>query len=192
MSVTQTPWHQDIGWHKHLSTNACISCRTAVSYTAYENGFSVWLILGGRIMTCCICDVCLPIFRQLSDHLSFIYVNGNVMFLIYFLLATPEVVKTTISVTTRDGWSHGHLCEAHNSRIISIFLKPKSAWLICREPRHVILIMAIWDAKFVKKEGKCQTMITILSVIDGLPVNYSRSGPSYMMSPEINDMISVS
>ena len=64
------------------------------------------LIRGGRIMTCWICDVGLPIFRQLGDRLSFIYVSGNVMFPIYFSL---EVVKTTISVATRDGncfWPH--------------------------------------------------------------------------------------
>ena len=45
---------------------------------------------------------------------------------------------------------------AHTSRAISILLIPNSVWVICREPRHEILIMAIWDAQFVRKDGLCQ------------------------------------
>ena len=150
------------------------------------------LIRGGRIMTCWICDVGLPIFRQLGDRLSFIYVNGNVMFPIYFSL---EVVKTTISVATRDGklflttWCWYW---AHKSRAISILLTANSVWVICREPRHVILIMAIWDAQFVRKDGLCQKKVTYLSGVDALPVVYLRPGPSNMMSLEISDLISLS
>ena len=97
--------HQDTGWRKHL--HQLYKRLHQLSYysklRSIRTQFLCALIRGGRIMICWICDVGLPIFRQLNNRHSVIYVNGNVMYPIYVSLATPEVVKTTISVATRDG-----------------------------------------------------------------------------------------